>query len=132
MMWATKKKMAQAVTDRLKGKVKPEDPNPRKWYNKDPFPLIPWIWTKPANEYNTFGWQFEWLLFKAWSMDSCDFELAVVFDLTHWGVGITGKIPYVRFTLCLPTHQKIQSWIQTNLWRKSKHDREVYQTTADP
>ena len=36
---------------------------PKKWYNKDVFPLIPVITTRQPNQYNTRSFYFKWLFF---------------------------------------------------------------------
>lgn len=101
------------------------DHPPRRWYNNLNFPLVP-IWTtRPADEYNTFSWSFTWLFIKLWSLDSFQFELAFNFDPTHWGVGVTAIVPYLRIVLCIPFPQKFQMW-----WWKYTY-REVKKTYHD-
>jgi hypothetical protein len=49
---------------------------------------------------------FHWLFFRIWTRDSFDFELALVFDPSHWGIGITALLPYLRFVCTIPKMDK--------------------------
>lgn len=97
----------------------PDYPLRDKWYNAYKFPLVPQLFTRPANEYNTSKFTFEWLFIKVWSMDSPSFEIGINCD-THFGIGITGMLPYLRFVLCIPLPNKVGEWSMRNLWRKPK------------
>lgn len=92
----------------------------RKWYNNHKFPLIASIITTRGDEQNTSNFSFHWLLLQVWSMDSFAFEFAVVFDPTHWGVGITIILPYLRIVFTIPPNQKIMTWWMKTLWRRVK------------
>jgi hypothetical protein len=92
----------------------------RKWYNNEIFPLIPYITTKKSNEHNTSCFSFHWLFFKIWSLDTFNFELALVVDPSHWGVGITAILPYLRFVCTIPTHWKVGMVWDKWTSRKSK------------
>ena len=95
--------------------------SPRKyrWYSSYKFPLIPRLELKKGNEHNTNGFSFRWLFITLWTLDAVQFEFAVVAD-THWGIGFTGLLPYLRWTICIPCPEKLSMWVQRNLWRKPK------------
>ena len=87
-----------------------------KWYNRHIFPLVPVITTIKADKHNTSGFSFSWLFFKFWSLDSFQFELA--FNVgTHWGIGITFILPYLRGVIAIPCPVKLSIWIDRNLDR---------------
>ena len=85
----------------------------RKWYQNQTFPLLPYVTTRKPDTHNTWSFSFEWLFFKIWSRDSFDFELAIVFDPGHWGIGVTALLPYLRLVCCIPTHWKV-----SRVWSK--------------
>ena len=89
----------------------------QKWYNKQIFPLIPVIDIKKENEHNTSGFSFRWLIFTFWSLDSFQFELSFNID-THWGIGFTFLLPYLRGIIAIPCPEKLGFWIDRNLSRK--------------
>lgn len=91
-----------------------------KWYRNENFPVIPILRTKKADQYNTKSFSFCWLFIKVWSRDSFDFELAVVLNPTHWGIGVTALLPYLRIVVAIPFPGSWQIWCQRNLWRKPK------------
>jgi hypothetical protein len=97
---------------------------PRKWYNYHRFPLIPVFEARKANHYNTNGFTFEWLFIKAWTLDSCSFEIGVTCS-GHWGIGVLGLLPYLRWVVAVPIPLKLDFWIQKHLWRKCKSDLEM-------
>lgn len=97
---------------------------PRKWYNSYTFPLIPVFEHRPANEHNTASYSFNWLFIKLWTLDSFEFEIGVVVS-GHWGIGVLGILPYLRWVIAIPLPEKISMWVQTMLWRKSKISRGV-------
>ena len=76
-------------------------PRKQKWYSRDIFPLIPLIETRKTNEYNATKLYFRWLIFTFWTLDSFEFELSVVAN-THWGIGVIGTLPYLRWTITIP------------------------------
>ena len=88
-----------------------------KWYNKNVFPLIPVIDLKKRNEHNTSGFTFRWLIFTFWTLDSFQFELAIVAD-THWGLGFIGILPYLRWVIAIPCPEKLGMKISNLLNRK--------------
>jgi hypothetical protein len=91
----------------------------KKWYNHHTFSLVPVLQIKKANYHNTSGFTFRWLFLEMWSLDSFAFELALNID-THWGIGVTAIIPYLRIKFTIPCPQKIGSWSNNNLDRKPK------------
>lgn len=95
------------------------DQIPRKWYNSYEFPLIPVITKKKGDEWNTSSWSFNWLFIRLWTLDAFEFEIGIVID-THWGIGVIGILPYLRWVVAIPAPYSIQRWTQTNLWRKPK------------
>lgn len=90
-----------------------------KWYNKNIFPLIPVITIKKSNEHNTSSFTFRWLFFTIWTLDSFHFEISLVAD-THWGIGIIGILPYLRWAVTIPCPEKLGMWFSKNLNRKPK------------
>jgi hypothetical protein len=90
-----------------------------KWYNNRILPLVPILETTKADEYNTKGFCFRWLIFKLWSLDSFSFELAVVAD-AHWGIGVIGIVPYLRWVMCIPCPESVSNMLTKFLYRKPK------------
>jgi hypothetical protein len=90
-----------------------------KWYNNCKFPLIPRLEIRKANEHNTKGFTFNWLFFTVWSLDSFSFEVSLVCT-GHWGLGVIGIFPYLRWAVTLPMPRQIDSWVSKNLDRKPK------------
>lgn len=88
-----------------------------KWYNRNVFPLIPVIQVRKANKYNTSNFTFRWLFFTGWSLDRFGFEISVVAD-THWGIGVIGILPYLRWVVTIPCPEKLGIIIDRNLGRK--------------
>lgn len=88
-----------------------------KWYNKNVFPLVPVIKVKKANEHNTSGFTFRWLFFTIWSLDSFSFELAFVAS-THWGIGLIGLLPYIRWVVTIPCPKRLGILIDQKLNRR--------------
>ena len=88
-----------------------------KWYNRYGFTLVPFLNTRKADEHNESWFSFEWLILKVWSRSSIGLEVAFVCD-THWGIGFTFCLPYLRIVLCIPCPQSLGTWSQRNLWRK--------------
>lgn len=88
-----------------------------KWYNKNIFPLVPNITIKNEDEHNTSGFTFRWLFFRFWSLDNFQFELSLNID-THWGIGITFLLPYLRGVISIPCPERFGIWIDTKLRRK--------------
>jgi hypothetical protein len=73
----------------------------QKWYNNNVFPLIPVLEIKKANEHNTSGFTFRWLVFTFWTLDSFGFEFSIV-ATEHWGIGVIGILPYLRWVIAIP------------------------------
>lgn len=92
---------------------------PRRWYTNYTFPLLPVIGYCNTDEYNTFNWDFHWIFFKVWTRDAFDFEIALVAD-THWGIGLTAKLPYLRIVCAIPCAEWLAIKIQRGLWRHPK------------
>ena len=97
----------------------------QKWYNQSIFPLIPVITTKKADEHNTSGFSFKWLVFTFWSLDSFKFELSFHID-THWGVGVAFILPYLRGVIAIPCPIKLVIWIDRKTGRKPLSVKKMY------
>lgn len=95
----------------------------RKWYNSYCFPLIPQFSIKDSDKYNTSGFTFQWLIFKFWSLDSFQFELALVAS-THWGIGFNGMLPYLRWVISIPCPEKLGIWIDKKLGRHPENKKQ--------
>lgn len=89
------------------------------WYNKNIFPLIPLFRYKKGDEHNTASFTFRWLIFTAWSLDCFQLELSVNAD-THWGIGIKGLLPYLRWVIAIPCPENLSIKIDNFLNRKPK------------
>jgi hypothetical protein len=96
---------------------------PRKWYNSHIFPLIPTLRITKKTEHNTSGFTFKWLFITLWTLDSFEFEFAIV-ATTHWGIGFVGILPRLRWVLSIPCPQSLDRWIYRNLNRKSEYDKQ--------
>jgi hypothetical protein len=72
-----------------------------------------------ADKYNATHVSIDWWLLKIWTLDSPSFELAFVID-THWGIGITAIVPYLRIILAVPLPVKLEMWIYEKLNRSPK------------
>ncbi len=101
----------------------------KRWYSSDIFPLVPVITTRRANEHNTSSFSFKWLFFTVWSLDAFEFEVTVVCD-AHWGIGVVGVFPYIRWVVCIPCPYRLQYWVQRNLWRRPKVDQNPERSVA--
>lgn len=88
----------------------------RKWYNNVTFPLLPVLTIRKANKHSTSVFGFNWLFFRIWTLDSFAFELTLVAD-THWGIGITAILPYLRIVVCIPFPESLAIKAQRYLWR---------------
>lgn len=89
----------------------------KKWYKRNIFPLVPIVECRKADQYNTSNFSFRWLFFTIWSRDSFDFELSIVLD-THWGLGVIGMFPYLRWCVAIPCPPKFTYWKYKHLDRK--------------
>lgn len=97
----------------------------KKWYNHYKFPLIPVLQTRKANSHNTSWFAFDWLIIRIWSRDAFDFEIAFTAS-THWGIGITMLLPYLRLAFCLPCPEKLGMWIDKYTSRSRHLDYKNY------
>lgn len=91
----------------------------RKWYNGYTFPLVPVIQKRKADDHNTSSFSFHWLIFKFWTLDAVDFELSLVLSF-HWGFGVIGILPYLRWAIAIPFPYKLGLFIQRHFWRRPK------------
>ena len=91
----------------------------RTWYNNYKFPLVPRYEPRKEDEHNTKGFTFSWLFFKVWTLDNPHFELAIVCS-SHWGVGVIGILPYLRWCVCIPLPERFTIWVDKIFSRKSK------------
>lgn len=82
----------------------------KKWYNHFKFPLIPIFQKRKADTHNSKWFSFDWLFLRLWSRDSFDFEIALTIS-SHWGIGVTMLLPYLRLVFCLPCPDKLSMWI---------------------
>jgi hypothetical protein len=89
----------------------------QKWYNNNAFPLIPVLEIKKANEHNTSGFTFRWLVFTFWTLDSFSFELSIV-ATEHWGIGVIGILPYLRWVIAIPCPEWLGVKLSNLLGRK--------------
>jgi hypothetical protein len=88
-----------------------------KWYNHYKFPLIPRLEIREANKYNTKSFIFNWLFFTVWSLDHVSFEVSLVCS-THWGIGVVGIFPYLRWCITIPAPSKFMMRLSNKLDRK--------------
>lgn len=96
-----------------------------KWWNKSIFPLIPVIEYKKKDKYNTSFISLRWLFFTFWTLDSASVEVAFTID-THWGVGVTFLLPYLRGAVTIPCPNKLGSWWYKNTARKSENEKNQF------
>lgn len=80
-----------------------------KWYKNSLFPLLPLLRLYKRDSRHSSGFCFQWLFVKVWTLDHIEIELSFVCS-THWGIGITGIIPYLRFVFCLPCPERLEVW----------------------
>jgi hypothetical protein len=90
-----------------------------KWYNHYKFPLLPRLEIRKANQHNTAGFSLNWLFFTVWSLDSFTFELAIVCT-GHWGIGIIGILPYLRWAITMPIPCRLDNWVNSKLDRRPR------------
>jgi hypothetical protein len=88
-----------------------------KWYNRNIFPLLPVIERRKSNEHNTSSFSFRWLIFTFWTLDHFSFELSIV-ATEHWGVGVIGILPYLRWVIAIPCPESLGIKISNLLGRK--------------
>lgn len=87
-----------------------------KWYNKNIFPLVPVLEIKSRDGEQKKGFVFRWMFLTVWDLDFPSFEVSVVAD-THWGLGIIGILPYLRWVFTIPCPEKVSTWVYRNLNR---------------
>lgn len=92
-------------------------PRKQTWYNNETFPLVPQLTIRPANYHNTSGFSFSWLFFKIWSLDAFQLECSFNID-THWGIGFTFLLPYLRVVATIPCPMEFGIFIDKHLSRK--------------
>ncbi|SFC81118.1 hypothetical protein SAMN05421780_11056 [Flexibacter flexilis DSM 6793] len=93
----------------------------QKWYSMDIFSLVPVFEYIKADEQSTSNFCFRWLFFTVWTIDSLEFEIAIVAS-THWGIGVIGLLPYFRWCVCIPCPDKLGIWIDRNFSRSRDYD----------
>ncbi len=89
-----------------------------KWYNRNIFPLVPVVNIRKEDKYNTSGFTFRWLIFTFWSLDQFTFEVSFNIS-THWGIGVSGILPYLRWVIAIPCPERFGIWIDRKLSRNS-------------
>ena len=77
---------------------------------------MPIITVKKADEHNTSGFTFRWLVFTIWTLDSFGFEFSLV-ATTHWGIGFIGILPYFRWVVAIPCPERLSILIDRKLNR---------------
>jgi len=97
---------------------------PTRWWNNPTFPLVPVLNVrksiKPAGNWDSGtcrGFTLSWLGLAIWTLENPSFELAIVADF-HWGIGVTGIIPYLRWKVTIPPPAALQTWAYKNLNRR--------------
>ena len=101
-------------------------PRVQKWYNRNIFPLVPLFEYRKTDKHNTCRFNMRWLFFTIWTLDTLCFEISIVAD-THWGIGIIGIFPYIRWRATIPCPLKIGMWIDTHLSRA----KYIYNNSAE-
>lgn len=96
-----------------------------RWYHWWRFPLLPRIRIKKANEWNTSGFHFDWLVFRAWSMDNVQIQVEAALDDQQ--LVLRAMVPYFIFGIFIPVFP--QKWTQ-KLWRKPPAYKRLLQTNA--
>lgn len=97
------------------------DTSDRHWKKTDYLGGI--LVTRKGDKYNTGGFTLDLGLIKLWSLDNCAFEAGIVCD-THWGIGATGILPYLRWIVCIPLPNRFKFWWDDVTRRKSKEMKE--------
>jgi hypothetical protein len=96
---------------------------PYKWYHNRKFPLLPLLEVREGDEHNTSSFTFRWLFITMWSLDSVSFEVTVTIS-THWGVGLIGILPYLRWAAAVPFPDKVELWVYKYTHRFSRKAKE--------
>jgi hypothetical protein len=94
--------------------VNPDLAHQLKWYYWHRLPLLPdWRYRPGDGKWNTWGFYFHWLIFRAWTMDSPDIGFEVTLDDQQ--LQIRARFPYLITGLFIPLFP--QSWMH-KLWRR--------------
>jgi len=92
---------------------------PKKAIKCGRFFFTPQIAYRKKNKYNSTNFTFNWLILNIWTLDHFDFEVAINIG-THWGIGITMVLPYLRIVCCVPCPFFIERWVNKYLYRAPK------------
>jgi hypothetical protein len=87
----------------------PVGPRWATWWR---FPLIPQIRTRTGNEQNTFSFNFHWLIFRLWTLDSFTFGLDARLEEDF---AVYAQIPYVKLGFSIPL---LPLYSTHRLWRR--------------
>lgn len=96
---------------------------PRKWYSNARFPLVPEFTKSEGDQYNTTNYSFKWMFFTFWTLNHVYIELSIVAS-DHWGFGIIGILPYLRWAITVPFPRKVEEWAYKYLYRTPKPIKE--------
>lgn len=88
-----------------------KEPWPRGWWR---FPLLPMISIKQQDDWNNWGFSFDWMFIKVWNMDSV--ELSVQFSIEEQ-LSIKIFVPYLIVYLHIPVFPV--GFLQKHLWKKT-------------
>jgi len=91
--------------------VNSTSPYSDKWYKSSSFPLVPILTIKKADRYNAKGFTFKWLFFTIWTLENITFEISIVCE-DHWGFGIIGILPYLRWACTVPIPNKLSKLLR--------------------
>lgn len=87
--------------------------NIERWYHWHRFAVLPRLRRRKADKYNTASFNFHWLVFRVWSMDSFEFNVQV--ELDDQGFTLRAMVPYLIFGAFVPLFPS--RWSQ-RLWRR--------------
>lgn len=88
------------------------------WYHWHRFAVLPNIRIKKADEYNTWGFNFHWLIFRAWTSDAP--MLGCSIGLDDHDLKIRVDLPYLWTGIFIPL---FPANIHQRFWRKPKSSR---------
>ena len=88
------------------------------WYHWDRFPILPILKIKNADQHNTWGFYFHWLVFMAWTMDDPEMGFIVMIDDQY--IQIQLRFPYLITGIFIPISPRHFSQM---LWRKPKRSK---------
>jgi hypothetical protein len=90
------------------------------WYSWHRLPLAPQWSFRKEDEYNTSGFHFHWLIFRAWTSDAP--MLGASIDLAESGCfQIRINLPYLWCGIFIPYYP---AW-RNRFWRKPKKQRDA-------